>query len=215
MIGPAFSNGATNPNDFVARMLRGLERMHAVPGSTGHYVHTIPVDVCARVAVALGESNDSIGMALNYDGRSSCGTWCSSTKRENFNHICEVLRLSLTSSRSILIISLKYHEDNFECRLYHSLTSLNITKHFTRASRSNTGTRKRLDFETLVRGVERYLGEKIRKWSYHTWCEEIHHDEANPLHSIWNRDTRSFPKFDRRVVYSQEAHEVICDALSL
>ena len=140
-------NGATNSNDFVARMLRGLKRMRAVPGSTGHYVHMIPVDVCARVAVAVGESIDSIGMALNYDGRSS--------------------------------------------------------------------TRKRLDFETLVRGVERFLGKKIRKWSYHTWCEEIHHDEANPLHSIWNRDTRSFPKFDRRVVYSKESHEVICDALGL
>jgi thioester reductase-like protein len=151
MIGPCYSSGATNPNDFVARMLRGLAQMRAVPSFTESYVHMIPVDVCAKVVVAMGETLSSVGVALNYDGRS---TTCSSN-------------------------------------------------------------RKRLDFDTLVSGVERCLASSMDRLSYDKWCDLIHFNETNPLHSIWSRDSKSFPKFDRRIVYAKNTHKIVCDELGV
>jgi hypothetical protein len=75
------------------------------------------------------------------------------TIRESTGKLRETVRSVRARSARISIISLKYFDyrcithshhyilDNFECRLYHSLRSLNITKYLTRASRSNTGTR--------------------------------------------------------------------------
>ena len=61
-------------------------------------------------------------------------TWCSSAKRENFDHIPQIQRVSLYHFLAAL------HTRSFRISLYHSLISPNITKYLTRASRSNTGT---------------------------------------------------------------------------
>ena len=51
-------------------------------------------------------------------------------KRENFNHVPQILRVSPYHS----LVTLKNND------LYYSLMSSNVTKYLTRASRSNTGT---------------------------------------------------------------------------